>query len=126
MRDRERLPVGTAVIIRRRYGSAEPVPARIVKVGRTLYHVLRDQWADKPDRTETFRIDTRMSDDGAYYSVETTAEAERRERRDEAVRALREAGIEFRIGGDRLWSDDAVLQLHAAVEQITSAGSVSA
>lgn len=82
--------------VQRKRSSREPRVVRVHKVGRTLIHVLQDE--NRPDgRTDTYRIDGGVINDGYGHTRLVTRDFwETEQRRDAVKEALRSHGVEVR------------------------------
>jgi hypothetical protein len=106
-------------------------PATVVKVGRSLYHVLPDKYGSvavvQDSQVEKFAIATRRSASaggniGYGVWLRTPAEMAAKDRHDAARQTLRDCGLEFRFGYGSDWSTEALEELAAAVTRLAPAG----
>lgn len=80
-----------------RRGGREGLPGTVVKVGRTLFHVMRDD--DRSGTLEAFRIETGQANDNHGHTfVRTPEQVEEAERRTQAIMEIRDAGLDFQHG----------------------------
>ena len=99
--EREPLAVGTEVVIRDVNESRLGGPRRgvVTKVGRKLVTVQDVSWG----REQVYRLDSRRSNDAyGHASIQTPAEQAEAERREWLRLALRERGVEVRLGWNRV------------------------
>lgn len=119
MNDYPKLKVGDEVLIQHSYSGVDSRPGKVVKVGRTLYQILEDRYADQPELAEPYRIDTRRKNDGyGRRRIETATDVAQRRRRSDALCLLLDLGVTFKSTTADDWSTDALALLAQAAAEL--------